>query len=264
MSEALSGQQQALLRALSQPRHEDAVEWVAAQGLVSEPQGVHWRRGLTAYRSNGHEIARRALAAAYPVVAQLLGEENFPALAQSLWMHHPPRRGDIAHWGAELAAHIESLPDLREQEPFVADVARVEWLLHTAASATDASLDTPSLQLLAREDPSVITLSICPGAACVASGYPVVSIINAHVDGEPSLQQAGERLRAGVREAALVWREGFKPRLRETWAGEAAFIAALQEKRSLLDSLEAAAELDFNQWLAAAVQSGLLIGAARL
>jgi hypothetical protein len=244
----LAQQQDALLQALWQPRAESPYS----------------PRGLAAYRSNGLELAQRALGGAYPVVAQLLGEGNFTALAHGLWASHPPQRGDVAQWGAQLALHIESLPDLSGEEPFMADVARVEWLLHTAATAADAQLDAASLQILAQEDPANFTLVLSPGAGCVASPYPVVSIINAHLSGEPSLEEVGRRLRGGFAETALVWREGFKPRLREALPGEAGFVAALQEKRSLADSLQAAPELDFNQWLAPAVHGGLLVAAALL
>lgn len=265
MKPSLAEQQQALLVALSQPRHEDAIGFAMSRGgLLADAAGAQWRRGLAAYRSNGHELAQRALAGAYPAVAQLLGEENFAGLARSLWAAHPPARGDLAQWGGNLAAHIESLPELIAEEPFMADVARVEWLLHAAATAADAALDAPSLQLLTAHDPSAVTLVLSAGAACLASAWPVVSIVNAHNAAEPSLEEAGRRLREGRAETALVWREGFKPRLREALPGEAAFIAALQERRSLADSLEAAPDLDFGQWLAPAVQGGLLAGAAAL
>lgn len=265
MRASLAEQQQALLQSLRQPRYEDAAGFAAAHGdLIARADGSQWRRGLWAYASSGHELAKRALAGAYPVIAQLLGDENFAALARSLWTAHPPARGDLAQWGGELAAHIETLGDLIREEPYVADVARVEWMLHSAATAADSTLDMPALQLLTERDPADFTLVLCPGAACFASAYPVASIVNAHAGGEPSLEEAGRRLREGVAETAVAWREGFKPRLREARPGEAAFIAALQERRSLADSLAAAPALDFGQWLAPAVQSGLVAGAAPL
>jgi len=264
MKESLADQQQALLQALWQPRHEEATARLAQAEVVAPAAGPQWQRGLRAYRSNGHELAHRALAGAYPVVAQLLGEENFAPLARGLWAAHPPQRGDVAQWGAQFAQYLESLPDLSEQEPFIADVARVEWLLHLAATVGDAALDAASLQLLSQQDPSTFTLVLAPGTACLASAYPVVSIVNAHLLGDPALEEAGRRLRGGFAETALVWREGFKPRVREALPGEAVFVAALQERRSLADSLQAAPELDFNQWLAPAVHSGLLTGAAVL
>jgi hypothetical protein len=259
VSAALQEQQQALLRALWLPAHEKAIE-----AMTPDARGPQWQRGLKAYRSNGHALAQRALAGAYPVIAQLLGEENFFALALDLWQHHPPQRGDMAQWGDALGGHIESVTDLHAQEPYLADVARVEWLLHCAATAADAAPDPASFQLLAERDPAALGLVLSPGTACLASAYPVVSIINAHLDGEPTLEEAGQRLRDRVRETALVWRQGFKPRLRQAAPGEAAFVATLQEKRSLGDSLATAPEFDFNDWLVPAVQSGLLLAAVPL
>ncbi len=265
MNPSLAEQQDALLQALRQPRHEDAAAYAASRrGLIADAASSQWRRGLTAYRSSGHELARRALEGAYPAVAQLLGEDNFAALARSLWAASPPSRGDVAQWGGELAVHMESLADLVAEEPFMPDVARVEWLLHLAATAADAQFDAPSLQLLTTQDPASFTLLLCPGAGCVASAYPVASIVNAHIDSEPSLEEAGQLLREGRAETALVWREGFRPRLREAPGGEAGFVAALQHRRSLADSLQAAPGLDFGAWLANAARSGLLVGAATL
>lgn len=239
MSAALQEQQRALLQALWRAGHDEAMDVMAPH---VRPAGQQWQRGLKAYRSNGHALAQRALAGAYPVVRQLLGEGNFLALALGLWHRHPPERGDVAQWGEALAAHIESLPELNGQEPYLADVARVEWLLHRAATVDDAAPDPASFQLLAQQDPRELSLVLSAGAVCLASPYPIVSIINAHLDNEPALEEAGKRLRARACETALVWRQGFKPRLRQAAAGERAFIAALQERRSLADSLEAAPE----------------------
>lgn len=265
MSAALAQQQQALLQALWQAGHQEAIDAMSrAQLTAGRPGPQLWQRGLRAYRSNGHELAQRSLAAAYPVVAQLLGDENFQPLARQLWHGHPPVRGDLAQWGDALPAHIESLPGLSEQEPYLADVARVEWLLHAVAYAADASQDAASFALLADEDPASFTLLLAPGTAWVSSRYPVVSIIRAHLESEPSLEESGRRLRAGLHETALVWRQGFQPRLREAAAGEAQFVAALRARRSLASALEAAPELDFEAWLSPAVERGLLLGAALL
>ncbi|MES2937477.1 MAG: DNA-binding domain-containing protein [Pseudomonadota bacterium] len=256
---ALAEQQQALLRALWQPRPEDALEAIAPH--VPDAADPLLLRGLRAYRSNGRELASRALAGAYPVTAQLLGRENFEALAASLWLRYPPLRGDIAQWGAELAPHIESLADLAAEEPYLSDVARLEWALHAAATAADAERDTASFALLMEHDPAQLRLRLCPGAACIDSGWPVASIVLAHLQGEPSLEQAGARLRAGIAESALVWRDGLRPRLRLLEPAESLFIASLLQGRSLDAALQTAPQPDFNAWLAAAVQSGLVLGA---
>jgi len=255
----LALQQRALLAALRQPRHGDAMP-LLAPWVVPSPLAA---RGLRAYRSNAHELAVRVLAAAYPVLAQLMDEDNFAPLARSLWQHHPPASGDLAQWGGALAGHIGELPQLAA-EPYLADVARAEWCLHRAATAADVAADMASFALLTQHDAARLRLVPAPGTAAIPSAYPVASIMLAHLHGSPTLDTAGRRLRDGVAETALAWRHGLKPVLREAVPGEAAFVAALKESASLADSLAAAPQLDFQQWLVPAVQGGLVVGVAAI
>ena len=102
----------------------------------------------------------------------------------------------------------------------------------------------------------------------LASAYPVVSIINAHLQGQPTLDDAASLLSLGQDEQALVWRQGFKPRTRTLSAAEYQLIAAMQNGLSLDAALEQAISIDsafdFNTWLTQAVQTGLVTGATYL
>lgn len=260
MTSALAAQQAALLQALWAPQ---PAEGLALLGPHAEATPLR-ERGLRAYRSNGRALAVRALLAAYPVVAALLGDENFEGLAQRHWLAEPPRHGDIATWGGALPATIAQWTELHDAEPYLADVARLEWALHRLASLADAEpADLASFSWLTGEDGGCCSLRLAPGAGCVASAWPVVSIVLAHTEGTPTLAEAGARLRAQAPETALVWREGWRPRVREALPGEAAFIAALQENRTLDDAFRVAPALAFEHWLAPAVQCGLVLGAVR-
>ncbi|MBC7609134.1 MAG: putative DNA-binding domain-containing protein [Polaromonas sp.] len=227
-------------------------------------------RGLLAYRANGTALAERALAAAYPVLVQLIGDESFAPLARHFWRHAPPLRGDVAQWGAALADFLEAAPQLAS-EPFLGDVARVEWALHCAATAADSTVDLGSFALLASGDAQQATLTLSDGVLTLASAWPVVSIINAHLHAQPTLAQAAALLGAGSPEHALVWRQGLKPRLRPSSAAEHALVTALQAGLSLEASLAATGLVtadgggfDFNDWLTQSVQSGLVTGAQLL
>ena len=226
-------------------------------------------RGLEAYRANAGALAERALGAAYPVLAQLMGDESFAPLARYFWQHAPPQRGDVAQWGAALPDFLDAAPQLAS-EPFLGDVARVEWALHAAATAQDATLDAASFALLASGDPEQTTLSLSDGTTTLDSAYPVVSIVHAHLHGEPTLAQAAALLGDGIGEHALVWRRGLKPDVRLATAAEHALVRALQAGLSLDAALTTACALesdgnatafDFNSWLAQAVQTGLVTGA---
>lgn len=247
----LALQQQALLTALfGAPQN-------ASKSIAAHAHG-NWARGLKAYQGNGHALAQRSLQAAYPVLAQLLGEESFEALACALWHADPPRRGDLALWGEALPAFVAASAQLAD-EPYLADVARVEWALHRAASAADAEPELATLALLTTHPPAQLALRLSPGTTVVASAYPVASIVTAHLEASPTLEEAGQRLRAGLGETALVWRQGFKPRLRAALPGEAVFVAALLSGASLAVALDQAGPLDFSLWLSQAVHSGLLL-----
>ena len=141
-------------------------------------------------------------------------------------------------------------------------LARAAPLLPKPASAPAREPELATLALMTAHEPAQLVLRLAPGTAVVASAYPVASIAMAHLEASPTLKEAGQRLRAGQGEAALVWRQGYQPRLRAALPGEAAFVAALLSGASLAAALDQAGPLDFSGWLGQAVHSGLLLAVA--
>ena len=225
-------------------------------------------RGLQVYRANRAVLAERTLVSTYPVTSQLIVMESFAPLARHYWERYPPQRGDMGQWGAELCEYLDAAPQL-VGESYLGDVARIEWALHCAATKPDAELDAQSFALLSGEDDSrSVGLVISPGALTLASAYPVVSIINAHLLGQPTLDEAARLLRQGDGEHALVWRHGFKPRVRTLSKAEYELITALNRSLALEAALDQAWAIepafDFNAWLGTAVQTGLITGAKQV
>ena len=262
--EALQNQQGLLLQAL-----------LGDQKQVAAASAHFSQRGIQAYQAHGEALAERALAAAYPVIAQLIGAENFKPMSRHYWQQHPPRRSDMAFWGGDLPGFIEAATQLAD-EAYLADVARVEWALHRIQTAADGALDAPSFALLTSHDPDQLTLALCPGVEVFSSPYPVASIINAHVS-EPAFAEAAGLLRNGIGEHTLVWRQGFKPRARRCDQAEFTLINRLKAGCSLASALEAAFassgddmsinpanHFGFNHWLSQSVQNGLITGALQL
>lgn len=248
----LAAQQQLLIDALLAWPAGDAIKNIAAHAQDTRA------RGLKVYQANGRALAHSALQAAYPVVAQLIGDEGFADLARALWHAQPPTRGDVAQWGYGLAEFLQHSAQLQD-EPYLADVARVEWALHRCASAPDAEPDLTTLALLTTHEPEHLQFRLAPGCTVVRSPWPVASIVGAHLEGSPSMQEAGAQLRRGEAQDAVIWRAGLRPRARLALAGEADALRVLLEKGSLAEALDAAPELDFGQWLPLAVQTGLVL-----
>jgi Putative DNA-binding domain len=256
----LALQQQALLDALfARPGSGGAMSALLQLHALLKPQSA---RGLMAYQANGHALAERSLLAAFPVIAQLIGLENFDALARDLWHSHPPLHGDVARWGDALPAFLAANEQLIDV-PYLADVARVEWALHSAAGAPDAQTDLQSFARLSTEDPDGLTLVVAPGTAVITSPWPVASLITSHTENQPSLDEAGRRVRSRTSETALVWRQGFRPCISPCSPEAAGVLLALLNGEPLPEALaQGGSDFDFSDWLTSSVQSGLVIGVA--
>ena len=254
MSEGAAAQrealrQQQLLRALWR-RGTDAslTGWLRDSGARAE-------QGLDAYRGNAHAIAERALAAAFPTVQQLVGDDSFALLARALWHHHPPRCGDLARFGDALPAWIADDPQLAA-EPYLADVARVDWAVHTIEHAADAPPLPADLHLLGEREPARLRLRLRPGLACIASRWPVVTIWRAHRSGEVDrFAPARDALAAGRREIALVARPQWRATVDAIDEPNARFTTALLGGAPLARALDAAGPtFAFEAWLHDAVR----------
>ena len=135
---SLLAQQHALVQALWRrpPAQASAVPTRAATPVAAPPRGPEIEsffravnpygtcaEGLKTYQNNAQALARRVLLAAHPVLTELMSADSMAALAVALWHHHPPRCGDLAHWGGELAGFMCASDQLTDW-PWLADVAR--------------------------------------------------------------------------------------------------------------------------------------------
>lgn len=128
------------------------------------------------YRNNVHASLTAALATRFPVVERIVGEEFLQAAARVFVRQHPPETPVLAEYGArfpDFLATFEPAQDL----PYLADVARLEWLRTVAYHAADAAAaPLDDLASVAPQDLAAHGLRMHPAAACLASRYPIVSI----------------------------------------------------------------------------------------
>ena len=242
-----------LLRALWRRAPDAAL----AGWLRDPPQRL--ARGLSAYRSNAAAMATRALAAAFPTVAQLVGPESFEALAAAFWHAAPPARGDLAELGCGLPDFIAADAQLADV-PWLADSARLDWAVHRAEASADGAEPAAGLEHLACHDPDALHLLLQPGTALVESRWPVATLWQAHRStADDRFAAAREALADGRAEAALVWRAGWRAQVTALSPPDAAFTAALVAGHSLAQALAAAgADFLFEPWLLDALRHGRL------
>jgi hypothetical protein len=224
-------------------------------GIVQSPARIE--RGLQAYRANAGASAARALATSFPTVQALMGEASFAAMARAYWHAQPPVRGDLACLGEALPAFIADSDQLADV-PYLADTARLDWLLAQAERAADAVADIATLNLLAEADAAQLQLELMPGVALLRSAYPVVSVWLAHQPGdeaEAHRTRARDALAAGSGEHTLVWRSGWRARAQAVDEPTARWVLSLLRGDTLAAALGQAGEgFEFEPWLVQAVQ----------
>lgn len=138
---------------------------------------------IEVYRNNYRGNLHDALAGAYPVIEQLVGQDFFRHITRRFIAQHPSRSGNLHHYGAEMQGFLAAFEPARELV-YMADVAALEWSCHCAYFAEDAGmLDIGKLAQISPGQYADLVLDIHPSCHLVRSRYPVASIWHAHQPG---------------------------------------------------------------------------------
>ncbi|TAJ81241.1 MAG: DUF2063 domain-containing protein [Gallionellaceae bacterium] len=141
---------------------------------------------IEVYRNNYRGNLHDALAGAYPVIKQLVGDDFFRFMARKFVEQHPSHSANLHHYGAELADFVAGFAPAQELV-YLPDVAALEWACHVAYFAADAG--KLSLERLAQVPPEqypYLILRAHPSCGIVRSRYPVSAIWHAHQPGADS------------------------------------------------------------------------------
>ncbi|MDP3339617.1 DUF2063 domain-containing protein [Frigidibacter sp.] len=179
------------------------------------------------YRNNVAHSLTEALARRFPVVARLVGEEFFRAMARVFLAQHPPASPVLLDWGAAFPGFLEGFPPVAGL-PYLPDVAQIERARGLAYHAVDALPVRPAAVAGARS-PEVLRLVLHPSVSLIAAAWPVVSIWAANQPGA----DLGS-MRAQGPEVALILRDrALEVPVRALPPGDAALVAALLEGQTL-------------------------------
>ncbi|WP_428647232.1 DNA-binding domain-containing protein [Roseibium sp.] len=205
-------------------------------GLVG-PDGKLAPKRFNVYRNNVVVSLCEALEQTFPAIVNLLGEDYFKALARTFVIRHPPVSPVLIWYGAGFADFIESFPPL-EAYPYLADVARVEWVWTEAYHAADApALDPASLGAVPPDRVGAVTFTGHPAARVVVSQWPVWDLIRAN---RFPTQEAAPDIELTHSQDILVTRPDLEVGLYLQRPGAARFLSELFEGKSLGEAAAAA------------------------
>jgi len=230
---ALATGQQRLADAILDPQAAPA----ALQHWRPHPHNAH---RLALYRGNLAATAAKALAAAYPVIAALVGAEFFAALARHYVRAWPSQDGDLNLFGQRFGDFLASFPHAA-QLPYLAAMARLEWAVHRAHYAADAVPVTPA-QLGALAPAQLEAARLRLHAACLPfqAQWAVVTLWLAHQPGA----DVGFPAQMAVAEYAVVARPGWQVQVAPCGPGGQAALAVLQAGGTFGAALDAAFDVE--------------------
>jgi len=208
------------------------------------------------YRGNLSATWHKVLAAAYPVIAQLVGEPFFEALSKAYGRAHPSDSGDLNRFGAHFAGFLAGFPHVAEL-PYLPDMATLEWALHRAHYAPDAPAATAeTLAAVAPDAFEQCAPGLHPACTPLALSSNVVALWQAHQpDGPPFPQDMT------VPAYCMVTRPRWKTAVTPLPAASHAALAVLRDGGSFGAALDAAFDADDDFDMAGQLQCWLAAGA---
>lgn len=208
----------------------DAIE----RAIVDDRPGATAR--LSIYRNHVRLSLTAALAATFPVVVRLVGEAFFADVANRYIAASPPDQPVLSEYGVDFPGHLANDPRLAAMA-WMADVARLEWLLNAAFHADRRpALQPAAFAAVAPEAVADLRLALQPGTEILRSAWPVDLIWLAN---QPAADGSGVDLQSGPADL-LVFRRSDDAAVLRLTSGESAFLQALAAGRTLEDAVSRA------------------------
>lgn len=167
-------------------------------------------RRIGIYANNLQHSLGAALAAVYPTVHELVGEQFFAGMASRYIRQHPSRSGNLQEFGAWMPDFIAGL-EAAASLPYLADVARLDWAWHAvfhsvAAPACDAGAALSALAAAPEASRAAAQMRWQPAARLLASAHPVFSIWRWHQ--LPASERETLNLEAGAEQLLIYSHAG--------------------------------------------------------
>lgn len=221
--------------------------------------GANNGRRFAVYRNNVAVSLAGAIAARFPAVRRIVGDDFFAGLARAFVAFERPGSPLMMTYGDGFADFIERAPGLDEL-PYLADVARIEAARTRAYHAKDVEpIGAEAFAALDADALDRVTVALHLSAEIVRSDHPVVTIWAMNADEAelgPIADWSGED--------ALVVRPALDVVVRRLPPGGAAFIDALGKGATLGEAAASGATasggFDLTRNLIGLIESGLAVG----
>lgn len=138
---------------------------------------------LQIYRNSFVMGVSEALAATYRHTLSLVGETFFNTVTRQFILTQPPHENNIINYGDGFACFLDNLPQLKSM-PYIAEMARFEWLLERTSDAQLQSqrLDIEKLSTLPEALFTTIIFNIPAQVSLFSSEQDILCLYHMLVD----------------------------------------------------------------------------------
>lgn len=223
---------------------------VKAQGELSAAQRV----GI--YRNSTHGILRQHLAALYPVCRQLIGEQRFDVLCDGFVDQQAPQTPYLSQFGISFVDFLANHA-LLKTHAYIEDVARLEWMRHSAwHQPNQVPADFSRLALLDEQQQAALRFELPTSAQLLHSRFAVDELWLAHQSRDA--RQVSEYLATialNTETYLIIWRQGRQLQQSGLTSLQYQFLKSVQQGETL-GRLSSALGDDVAGLLATGVQQG--------
>lgn len=206
-----------------------------------------------------------ALETDYPALRGVMGAADFARLGATYIANHPSQHYSIRYFGQALAALLTGRSEYGEL-PWLAELARFEWLLGEAFDAADAEpLAAAELARLPADRWPLLRLDLVPSFRQLTLHWDVPAIWKAVDTHQPTMPP--RRYERPI--TWILWRQGLRNYFRSLEESEAAAIEEVCNGRSFADlctalcawlpeeAVAAQAALYLKRWIGEGLIAGL-------
>jgi hypothetical protein len=187
--------------------------------------------GLAVYRNNVMSSLIKVVAARFPAVRRLMGEDCFLESAQRFIVAEPPRSPLLLDYGDAFPEFLRRGGD----DSCISDIADLEVARGKAYHAADAaSLPPRAFAAIPAERLAGLRLTFHPSVSLLQSRFPIVSLWHANQEA------GGATLPQGRPEAALIARPLLEVEVWNLPPGGFAFLTVLRSGATMAEAAEAA------------------------
>ena len=138
------------------------------------------RQRLQVYQNNFKLSLTNNLAAIYPVIEKLVGEQFFNYACHEFIKVNPSKQGNLHAYGIEFSEFLGDFKPAKTLK-YLPDMAKLEWAYHEVFhEASAGKFDIQALQQVKEDQYPLLIFSLHPATRMLASCYPLTKIWQAN------------------------------------------------------------------------------------